>query len=34
MELARERLGEKKAAIIQDGILALKEQQLRGRAGG
>lgn len=27
-ELARELLGEKKAAIIQDGILALKERQL------
>jgi hypothetical protein len=32
-DLARERLGEKKAGIIMDGILALKEQQLlRGRA--
>lgn len=31
--LAREQLGEKKAAIIQDGILALKEQQLKGHAG-
>lgn len=30
-ELAREVLGEKKAAIIQDGILALREQQLQGR---
>jgi hypothetical protein len=28
IEVARELLGEKKAAIIQDGILALKEQQL------
>lgn len=28
MDVARELLGEKKAAIIQDGILALKEQQL------
>jgi hypothetical protein len=34
LELARQRLGEKKAGIIQDGILALKEQQLRGRASG
>jgi hypothetical protein len=32
-ELAREVLGEKKAAIIQDGILALREQQLQGRPG-
>lgn len=31
-ELARERLGEKKAAIIQDGILALREQQLKAAA--
>jgi hypothetical protein len=31
-ELARQVLGEKKAAIIQDGLLALKEQQLQ-RAG-
>jgi hypothetical protein len=28
-ELCGELLGEKKAAIIQDGILALKEQQLK-----
>jgi hypothetical protein len=32
-ELTRELLGEKKAGIIQDGILALKEQQLQGRPG-
>jgi hypothetical protein len=32
-ELAREWLGEKKAAIIQDGILALREQQLKAAAG-
>jgi hypothetical protein len=30
-DLAREILGEKKAGIIQDGLLALKEQQLQGR---
>ena len=31
IELAREMLGERKAAIILDGVLAVKEQQLRGR---
>jgi hypothetical protein len=31
-ELAREILGERKAAIIQDGLLALKQQQLETRA--
>jgi hypothetical protein len=30
-DLAREVLGEKKAGIIQDGLLALKEQQLQGK---
>jgi hypothetical protein len=30
-ELARAALGERKAAIIQDGLLALKEQQLEGQ---
>lgn len=30
-ELAREILGERKAAIIQDGLLALREQQLAGQ---
>ncbi len=32
IDLAREMLGERKAAIILDGVLALKEQQLRRRA--
>jgi hypothetical protein len=32
VELAREMLGERKAAIILDGVLAVKEQQLRSRA--
>jgi hypothetical protein len=31
IDLAREMLGERKAAIILDGVLALKEQQLRRR---
>ncbi len=31
IDLAREMLGERKAAIILDGVLALKEQQLRTR---
>ena len=30
-EIAREMLGERKAAIIQDGLLALKQQQLEAR---
>src|SRR5204863_184184 len=31
-DLAREVLGDRKAAIIQDGILALREQLLEGKA--
>jgi uncharacterized protein DUF4388 len=31
-ELAREVLGDRKAAIIQDGIMALREQQLEGKS--
>jgi hypothetical protein len=34
IDLAREMLGERKAAIILDGLLAIKEQQLRGRRKG
>jgi hypothetical protein len=33
-DLTREQLGERKAAIIQDGLLALKESQLQGKAPG
>jgi hypothetical protein len=32
-ELVREVLGERKAAIIQDGLLALKQRQLEGKSG-
>ena len=31
-DLAREIMGERKAAIIQDGLIALKEQQLHRAA--